>query len=109
MAISARNGIGPWIVVALLSAAVLVLGIVLVAGAGTADEAGRPLGVPAIAVTPGPTPIPTPSSTADDSPHVVDGLPPVTVDLDDHGGADDHGGSDNSGTDNSGKGSGSDD
>lgn len=88
-----------------LGAAGIALAALLVSGFRISDEAGRPLGIPAVAVSPGPsaTPTPTPTPSADDSPDVVDAPPPVTVQLDDHGG-DGHGGGDNSG-----KGGGSDD
>jgi len=98
------RSIGTWIVVGVVALAATVLAIVFVSGLGVADEAGRPLGVPGVAVTPGPSRTPTPTPTADDSPDVVDAPPPVTVQLDDHGG--DNG---NSGSGNSGPGGGSDD
>ena len=97
------RSVGTWLVVGIVGAAATVLAVVLVSGAGIADEEGRPLDVPAVSVTPGPSS--TPSPTADDSPDVVDAPAPVSVDLDDHGGDNgNRGGND----DNSGKGGGDD-
>lgn len=84
-----------WMLVG-LGAAGIALAALLVSGFRISDEAGRPLGIPAVAVSPGPSTTPTPTPSADDSPDVVDAPPPVTVQLDDHGG-DGHGGGDDSG------------
>ncbi len=93
------------IVVAVVACATAVLAVTFVSGLGIADEAGKPLGVPAVAVSPGPSSVPSPTPTpTTDAPNVVDAPPPVVVELDDHGG--DNG---NSGRGNSGKGGGSDD
>ncbi len=90
-----------WIVVGALAA---VLAVLFVTGLGTADEAGKPLGVPAVSITPGPSATPTPAP----DPTIVEAPPPVAVQLDDHGGDSGNSGSGGSGSGNSGNG-GSDD
>lgn len=83
-----------WILVGVFAVVGITLGIVLTSGIGFADAAGQRLDVPAVSVVPTPssTSIPTPTPTPtndnddDDSPVVVPGPPPVTVELDDHGG-----------------------
>jgi hypothetical protein len=104
---------------AIVAVTAIALGIVFTSGLGFADAAGQPLGVPAVSVTPSPassaeptqTATPSPSPTPDDdSPEVVTGPPPVTVELDDHGGLRDDGSSDDSsgGSSNSGRGNSND-
>lgn len=102
------RSLATWIVVGALAATAIVLAVLFVTGAGTANQAGKPLGVPAVSITPGPSAAPTPTP----DPSVVEGPPPVAVQLDDHGGDNGNSGSGNSGSDNggsSGKGGGSDD
>ena len=72
------------------------LGIAFATGLGVADAAGQPLDVPAVSISPSPvqsaepipTAVPTPSFSPndDDNPEIVTPPPPVTVELDDHGG-----------------------
>ncbi|MBG6054118.1 cell division protein FtsN [Salinibacterium sp. CAN_S4] len=106
-------------ILAAVAATAIALGIVITSGLGFADAAGQPLDVPAVSITPSaapstePSPEPSPTATPspsptpdDDSPEVVTGPPPVTVELDDHGGLRDDGSSDDSSGDSSNSGRG---
>jgi hypothetical protein len=93
-----------WLVLGLLSIVALVFALVLTTGLSIADEAGQPLDVPPVAITPDPArPAPTPTATqSGDNPTIVDPAPPITVEIDDHGG---HGSDDPPGDDSGGGGS----
>lgn len=88
-----RLSLATGIVVATAVLALGGLGVVLLSGTSLADQAGRPLDVPAVVVAPSGTsaPSPTPTHSDDDSLEVVEGPEPVTVDLDGHGNPDDSG------------------
>lgn len=106
---TSRRSPRTWILLALLVAVAAVLAVVLTSGLSIADEAGQPLSVPAVSLTPEPsspsaTPTPTPT-VGDGSPEVVYAPDPVTVD--DHGGdSGGHGSDDGSNSGSSGSGSG---
>ena len=93
-----------WLIAGVIAAVGITLGVILSSGIGFADAAGERLDVPAVSIVPTPADegTPTPTPTNDDEPDIVDGPPPVTVDLDDHGGDRDRGGDDNSRHGNSG-------
>ena len=88
-----------WTSFGLLTGVGVTLAVILVSGISVADEAGAPIGVDLVRVSPTssstPSAAPTPEATGTDSPRSTNGAEivpaptPVEVDIDDHGGDDD--------------------
>jgi hypothetical protein len=84
------------VILMVVAVCAIALGLVFTSGLGLADAAGRPLDVSAVSIVPSavpsappsaaPTPTPTSTPSDDGGPAVVTGPPPVTIELDDHGG-----------------------
>jgi len=106
-----------WTTFGLLTGVGVTLAVILVSGISVADEAGAPIGVDLVSVSPAPSTTPsgqpTPGATRTGPPSSTNGAEivpaptPVEVDIDDHGGDDDSDKTSDDSGGNSGSGSGS--